>query len=124
MPCRRLFDWISLAKGSENYARRGMHIPRYILFIRDRPCSDTRRRIAVLLQLGDSGSVIWVFAMSAHTLIHLFFSRRPPGWFGPVIFVLGWFLTILLPILGPTVIARGKDEPYDHSFLPMYPSSY
>jgi hypothetical protein len=66
---------------------------------------------AIFLQLGDLGSVIWVFAISVHTLIHLFFSRRPPSWFCPVLLCIGWFVTILLPILGPTAMAK-KDKPY------------
>jgi hypothetical protein len=44
--------------------------------------------------------------MSLHTLIHVFFSKRPPTWFGPMALGLGWMVAILMPVLGKTVTER------------------
>jgi hypothetical protein len=73
-----------------------------------RPRSDSM--LAVFLQLGDMGTVLWIFILSAHTLVLLFLSRRPPVWFRPALLVLGWTVVIFMPVLGPILIAR-PDEP-------------
>lgn len=51
-----------------------------------------------------------VFAISLHTLMHLFLSKRPAAWVAPTIMLSGWFIVILLPIIGPHGIAD-KENP-------------
>lgn len=60
-----------------------------------------------------------VFAISVHTLTHLFLSKRPPPWLAPAMLGFGWLIIILLPIIGPHGIAD-KEHPFVHlSYLSL-----
>ncbi|KAJ1303609.1 hypothetical protein OPQ81_011793 [Rhizoctonia solani] len=52
-------------------------------------------------QFGDLGSALWSLAISMYTFSLLFLVRKPPIWLTWTIFVLGWVLITILPIVGP-----------------------
>lgn len=57
-------------------------------------------------QFGDLGSALWSLAISAYTFSLLFLVQKPPIWLTWTIFVLGWVLITVLPIVGPFGIQR------------------
>ncbi|CAE6403375.1 unnamed protein product [Rhizoctonia solani] len=60
----------------------------------------------VISQFGDLGSALWSLAISMYTFSLLFLVRKPPIWLTWTIFVLGWILITVLPIVGPYGIQK------------------
>ncbi|KAG8745585.1 hypothetical protein FRC11_013026 [Ceratobasidium sp. 423] len=52
-------------------------------------------------QFGDLGSALWSLTISMYTFSLLFLVQKPPIWLTWTIFVSGWVLIIVLPIIGP-----------------------
>ncbi|CAE6442813.1 unnamed protein product [Rhizoctonia solani] len=57
-------------------------------------------------QFGDLGSALWSLAISMYTFSLLFLVQKPPVWLTWTIFVSGWILITVLPIVGPFVIQK------------------
>ncbi|KAF8685421.1 G protein-coupled glucose receptor regulating Gpa2 [Rhizoctonia solani] len=57
-------------------------------------------------QFGDLGSALWSLAISMHTFSLLFLVQKPPVWLTWMIFIVGWVLIAVLPILGPYGIQK------------------
>ncbi|KAH7322041.1 hypothetical protein B0J17DRAFT_684773 [Rhizoctonia solani] len=57
-------------------------------------------------QFGDLGSALWSLAISLYTFSLLFLVQKPPIWLTWTIFVLGWVLITVLPIVGPYGIQK------------------
>jgi hypothetical protein len=110
VPCHRLHIRSSMAAYRHRRQWPGLHSSRCVTHVSPSAMFLTcLLNIAVFLQLGDMGVVVWILAMSFHTLIHVCFSRRPPAWVGPAVLFVGWAIVILLPILGSLVIADRGD---------------
>ncbi|CAE6442466.1 unnamed protein product [Rhizoctonia solani] len=59
-------------------------------------------------QVGDLGSAIWSLAIAYYTFSLLFLFKKPPRWLTWLIFILGWSIIIILPIIGPNGIENVK----------------
>ncbi|CAE6426489.1 unnamed protein product [Rhizoctonia solani] len=57
-------------------------------------------------QFGDLGSALWSLAISMYTFSLLFLVQKPPVWLTWTIFVSGWVLITVLPIVGPYGIQK------------------
>ncbi|ELU39612.1 slime mold cyclic AMP receptor domain-containing protein [Rhizoctonia solani AG-1 IA] len=57
-------------------------------------------------QFGDLGSALWSLAISMHTFSLLFLVQKPPVWLTWMIFIAGWVLITVLPIVGPYGIQK------------------
>ncbi|KAF8602742.1 hypothetical protein BDV93DRAFT_494384 [Ceratobasidium sp. AG-I] len=63
-------------------------------------------------QVGDSGAAIWSLAIAYHTFSLLFLFKKPSIWITRAIFVAGWTVIIVLPIIGPHVIQNLEGSGY------------
>ncbi|KAB5591089.1 Cyclic AMP receptor 1 [Ceratobasidium theobromae] len=59
---------------------------------------------ASVSQFGDLGSALWSLAIAYYTFSLLFLVRKPPVWTSWFIFLSGWALIFILPIIGPYTI--------------------
>lgn len=63
-------------------------------------------------QVGDLGAAIWSLAIAYHTFSLLFLFKKPSIWLTRAIFVAGWTVIIVLPIIGPYVIQNLERNGY------------